>query len=79
MGVRQRCALRRTSELSMKGMDKSHKDEGAGHAAALGKPADVKHATRTIEIVMGVDGGRAHKCDTGQVQVLGSGGSVPLT
>lgn len=37
----------------MKGMDKSHKDEGAGHAAALGKPADVKRATRTIEIVMG--------------------------
>lgn len=37
----------------MKGMDKSHKDEGPGHAAALGKPADVKRATRTMEIVMG--------------------------
>lgn len=37
----------------MKDMDKSHKGEGAGHAAALGKPADVKHATRTMEIVMG--------------------------
>lgn len=36
----------------MKGMDKSHKVEGAGHAAALGKPADVKRATRTIEVVM---------------------------
>lgn len=36
-----------------KGLDKSHKDAGAGHAAALGKPADVKHATRTIEIMMG--------------------------
>ncbi len=37
----------------MKGMDKSHKDAGRGHAAALGKPADLKHATRTMEIVMG--------------------------
>lgn len=37
----------------MKSMDKSHKVEGAGHAAALGKPAEVKRATRTIEIVMG--------------------------
>ena len=37
----------------VKAMDKSRKDEGPGHAAALGKPADVKHATRTMEIVMG--------------------------
>lgn len=37
----------------MKGMDKSHKNEGPGHAAALGKPADAKHATRTMEVVMG--------------------------
>ena len=37
----------------VKGMDKSHKDEGPGHAAALGEPADVKRATRTMEIVMG--------------------------
>lgn len=40
-------------EHDMKGMDEPHKEEGAGHAAALGKPADVKRATRTIEIVMG--------------------------
>ena len=38
---------------SMKVMDKAHKDDGPGHAAALGKPADVKQATRTMEIVMG--------------------------
>ena len=37
----------------MKSMDRSRKNEGAGHAAALGKPADVKHATRTMQIVMG--------------------------
>ena len=36
----------------MKDMDKSHKTESAGHAAALGKPADVRRATRTIEVVM---------------------------
>lgn len=42
-----------TPKHDMKGTDKSRKDERPGHAAALGKPAEVKHATRTIEIVMG--------------------------
>ncbi len=37
----------------MKDMGKSHETESAGHAATLGKPADVARATRTIEVVMG--------------------------
>lgn len=37
----------------MKGVGKSHQNEGPGHAAALGNPADLKDATRTIEVVMG--------------------------
>lgn len=36
----------------MKDMDKSHRTESAGHAAALGRPADIGRATRTIEVVM---------------------------
>lgn len=41
-----------TSKHDVEHTDKSHNDVGKGHAAALGRPADTRFATRTIEVVM---------------------------